>query len=467
MPITFIFEQQRLAFLEDMQPSLAARIDRLDRLEKLIVDHQEAWLTAISDDFRHRSRHETLLVDIFSSIALIRHTRRNIKRWMRPRKVATSLMYRPGRNVVLRQPLGVVGVVSPWNYPLYLALGPVAQALAAGNRVMLKPSELTPGFSALLQRAVAERFAPQEFAVITGDAAIGQAFTRMPFDHLLFTGSTPVGRRVAVAAAEQLTPVTLELGGKSPVIVDRSCDLRRTVPRMAYTKVFNAGQTCVAPDYALVPEELEAEFERAFVSSVTKMYPSLLDNPDYSCIVNERHRDRLNRLIEDAQAKGARVVTINPAGEAARDDDGKVLPTLIFGANDSMAVMQEEIFGPVLPVMRYRELSEAIAYVNAHDRPLALYWFGRDARSRDVVLNNTISGGVCINDCMRQVSQDDAPFGGVGASGIGSYHGEAGFVTFSKERTVYHRSDWTPMMALAAPYGVRLEKMLDRLRVLL
>jgi len=378
--------------------------------------------------------------------------------------VHTALMYRPGHNQVLRQPLGVVGVVSPWNYPLYLALSPVAQALAAGNRVMLKPSELTPRFSALLARVVGRHFAADELAVVTGDASVGQAFTRLPFDHLLFTGSTPVGRQVARAAAEQLTPVTLELGGKSPVIVDPSCDLRRTVPRLVYTKLFNAGQTCIAPDYAWVPASLAPAFEQACQAAAARLYPRLLDNPDYSAIINPQHRQRLQRLIDDARAKGARIVTLNPGNEAESAHSGKLLPTLIFGADDSMAVMREEIFGPLLPVLCYQRVDEAIAYINARDRPLALYWFGRDARAREQVLNNTISGGVCINDCMRQVAQDDAPFGGVGASGMGAYHGETGFLTFSKERTVYHRSNLNPMMMLAPPYPAGLERLIGRLR---
>lgn len=466
-PMQNLFDQQRLAYQADMQPSFATRQDRLRRLQVLINDHHEEWLQSISDDFGHRSRHETLLGDILSTEALLLHTQRGLKRWMRPRKVHTALMYRPGHNVVLRQPLGVVGVVSPWNYPMYLALTPVAQALAAGNRVMLKPSELTPRFSALLERVVPQHFSSEEFAVVTGDANVGQAFTKLPFDHLLFTGSTPVGRQVARAAAEQLTPVTLELGGKSPVIIDPSCDMRRTLPRMVYTKLFNAGQTCIAPDYAFVPAALEGEFERIFQASVAKMYPRLLDNPDYSSIINERHRNRIRRLLDDARAKGARVITVNPACETEPVDGAKILPKLIFGATDTMAVMQEEIFGPLLPVLTYQHIEEVVAYVNAHDRPLALYWFGRDARARDHLLNNTISGGVCINDCMRQVSQDDAPFGGVGASGMGSYHGETGFLTFSKERSVYHRSNFNPMMMLAPPYSDGMERLLSRLRAFL
>lgn len=442
----------RAAYQQDMNPSLAVRHDRLDRLLAMVEKYWDEWPKCIGRDFGHRAHQETMLGDVLSAVATVRHARRKVRAWMRPQKVATGWMYRPGYNRVLRQPLGVVGIVSPWNYPLYLALAPLAQALAAGNRAMLKPSEITPRFSALLQRAVGEFFRADEVLVVTGDADVGRAFTQLPFDHLLFTGSTPVGRHVAVAAAQQLTPVTLELGGKSPAIIDASADLARHVPRIAYTKLFSAGQTCVAPDYVWLPRGQEAAFEKVFRDTVGKLFPSVLDNPDYSCIVNERHYQRIMGLLQDAEAKGARVVRIHPVQETFTDAARKCPPTLVFNVTDDMAVMNEEIFGPVLPVRSYESPQEIYDYLKDRDRPLALYWFGSNNARRDDVLANTISGGVCINDCMRQVSQDDAPFGGVGASGMGAYHGERGFLAFSQERSVYHRSNLSPLMALAPPY---------------
>ncbi|MEP6501733.1 MAG: coniferyl aldehyde dehydrogenase [Betaproteobacteria bacterium] len=459
-----LFEQQAKAFQADMLPDLETRLDRLQRLETLIVGHHDEWLQVISNDFGHRSRHETLLGDIMATLACLAHTRRHLKRWMRPRRIPTALMYRPGYNRALRQPLGVVGVVSPWNYPLYLSLTPALQALAAGNRVMLKPSELTPRFCEFLQRAVTDRFDPAEFTVVTGDASVGQAFSQLPFDHLLFTGSTPVGRHIARAAAENLTPVTLELGGKSPAILDESCDLAKCVPRLAQNKLFNAGQTCVSPDYAWVPRGREAAFETVFRAAAARMYPRLIDNPDYTSVINDRHHARLQHLLRDAQARGARIVPVNQANEAVPVGSRKIVPTLVFDVDADMAIMREEIFGPLLPVMSYDRLDDAIGYINAHDRPLALYWFGDSSKNRDRVLNGTISGGACVNDCMLQVAQEDAPFGGVGASGMGSYHGEQGFLTFSKEKSVYFRSNLSLLKAFSAPYSPRLEGALKRLR---
>ena len=369
---------------------------------------------------------------------------------MKPRRVPTTPAYWPGRSRVQAHPLGVVGVVSPWNYPMQLALAPTASALAAGNRVMIKPSELTPRFAALLQQAVGECFALDELAVVTGDAEQARAFVALAFDHLLFTGSTAVGREVALAAAANLTPVTLELGGKSPAIFDADCDLGEAVPRLMAAKLLNSGQTCIAPDYLLIHEGLLEPLADALRAATSRLYPTLADNPDYTAIVNARHAERLQGLLDDAQALGARVVPLH--GETATLER-RMPPFLVLNVDNRMKLMREEIFGPILPVLTYRRLDEAIAYVNSHDRPLALYWFGRDRNDLQSVLEQTLSGGVTVNDCLWHVAQEALPFGGVGASGIGSYHGEHGFRTFSHVKPVFLQSKWSGLGLMSPPYG--------------
>jgi len=377
------------------------------------------------------------------------------------RRVPTALYYRPGYSRVLPQPVGVAGIVAPWNYPLQLALGPAVAALAAGNRVMLKPSELTPRLAALLERAVGETFVEDEFAVVTGGADTGRAFVELPFDHLLFTGSTAVGRLVAQAAARNLTPVTLELGGKSPAILDPSCDFRRAAPSIALGKLLNAGQTCIAPDYALVPAQRVDEFVTALRKSVAGLYPRFVDNDDYTSIVNEAHYARLARLLADAKAKGAQIIELGEAADAARR---RLPPVLVLGATEDMQIMQEEIFGPLLPVVAYIGLDAAIDYVGRRERPLSLYWFGEDAANRDRVLARTISGGVTVNDCLWHFAQEDLPFGGVGASGIGAYHGEAGFRTFSKVKPVFFQARHNGLYLIRPPYGRAFERVVALLR---
>lgn len=459
-----ILERQRSAFAEEVYPTVAVRRDRLDRLAAMGEKHAAQIVEAISADFGHRSSHETQMAELVLVGGTIRHAQRHLKGWMKPRRVPTALHYLPASNRLMRQPLGVVGIVAPWNYPYQLALAPAVAAVAAGNRVMIKPSELTPRFSELLQHIVAESFAEDELAVVTGDAQTGKAFTELPFDHLFFTGSTAVGRMVAQAAAINLTPVTLELGGKSPAILDRSSDLAIAVPRLVFGKLLNAGQTCIAPDYAFVPNDKIDAFVEQMHRSVARMYPRLAANPDYTSIVDDRHFARLQELLEDARAKGARIVTINPAGEAFDAAKRKQPPVLVLAATPEMKLMQEEIFGPILPVLGYDRIEEAIAYINRHDRPLALYWFGSDGASRDKVLNQTISGGVTLNDCIWHIAQEDQPFGGVGASGTGSYHGEWGFRTFSKEKPVFTQPRLNGMFLMYPPYGKTFERMLALLK---
>lgn len=463
-PLVDRFEAQRQAFGRQPFPTLAERRDRLQRLAALLDRHESALVQAISADFSGRSPHETRLAEAFVVRAGLRHALRHLKGWMRERRVPTQLHFLPGRNRLLPQPLGVVGVVAPWNYPLQLSLGPALAALAAGNRVLIKPSELTPAFSALLERAVAEAFAPDEMSVVTGDASVGQAFSHLPFDHLFFTGSTPVGRLVAQAAAANLTPVTLELGGKSPAIIDSSADLDAAAQRIAYGKLLNAGQTCVAPDYVLVPTGQGEALARRIARAAERMYPTLRDNPDYTAIVSPRHHARLQDMVAEAAGLGATIVQVNPAHESLEQGTRKIAPTLVLNPPAGARLMREEIFGPVLPILEVPSLDAAIAHVQQGDRPLALYWFGRDTAHRDRVLRETISGGVTVNDCLWHLGQEHQPFGGVGASGMGAYHGEWGFNTFSKLKPVFHQSRWAGTALFRPPYGATFERILGLLQ---
>ena len=449
---------QRQAHAADPAPSEATRRDRLQRLGALLDQHAERFVAQISHDFGTRSASEITLAELVPVRSAIRHARQHLRAWMRSRRVATGWLFLPGRSRLLRQPLGVVGIVSPWNYPLLLALSPLVDVLAAGNRALLKPSELTPRFAEGLKVAVAEFFAPDEVTVLTGDALLGQAFCAQPFDHLVFTGSTAVGRLVAQAAAKNLTPVTLELGGKSPVIVDASCDLGKTLDRLAWGKLINAGQTCIAPDYALVPRAMVPSFVEALRNSILRLYPAFQGNPDYTSIASDRHLARLQALLADARQQGATVVNLE---EIAPLGTGRQMsPVLLLGVHSGMRVLQEEIFGPVLPIVPYDTLEEAIAFVNGRDKPLALYWFGRNTAHRDQVLAQTQSGGVSTNDTLVHLAQDGLPVGGVGPSGQGHYHGEWGFRRFSLEKPVFVQSRWSGGGLVYPPYTPRIQKLL-------
>jgi coniferyl-aldehyde dehydrogenase len=463
-----IFDLQRAAFARDSWPDAARRADRLRRLLALTRENATEFGAAISADFGQRPFEVSDFGDFLVVEASVRHALHNLGRWMRPRRVATPLHLLPARAKVLRQPLGVVGIVAPWNYPYNLALDPAVGALAAGNRVMVKPDgELTRRFAMLLAERVPRYFAADELAIVLGGAGEGAAFAALPFDPLLFTGSARVGKLVAAAAAANLTPVTLELGGKSPCIVDPSCDLASAVPRIVHGKLFNSGQTCVAPDYVLVPQPMAGAFVQAWERAAARMYPAIEDNPDYASIVSDRHYARLSELASDAAAQGAEIRRLNPASEALPAAKRKFPPTLALGVTESMRVMQEEIFGPILPVVTYRSLEEAIGFVNARPRPLSLYWFGSDAASRERVLAGTIAGGVCVNDTLIHLAHEGLPFGGVGASGYGSYHGEAGFLAFTKEKPVLIQSRLNLLAAFFPPYGARFKRLIAIARRLL
>ncbi|WP_333824030.1 coniferyl aldehyde dehydrogenase [Pinisolibacter sp.] len=458
-----IFARLRAASRRDPFPDLATRKDRLGRLLSAMTEDEAAIEAAISADFGHRCVQETRLAEAFIVEAGIKHTLRHLKGWMKPKRVKTELAFLPGRNRLMPQPLGLVGVVAPWNYPLQLTLAPLAAALSAGNRVMIKPSELTPRFSALLAEILSRRFGDDEVVVVQGGPDVASAFTALPFDHLLFTGSTRVGRMVAEAAAKNLTPVTLELGGKSPAILDASADVANAASRIAFSKMLNAGQTCVAPDYVLLPKGREAAFVAAYRGAVAKLIGEDPSNPDYTAIVCAPHRQRQQALVDDAVAKGAKVEWA--VGDPTRwSNSAKFPPCVLLDTTPDMRVRQEEIFGPILPVVPVGNADEAIATVVADERPLALYWFGTDAAARDKVMVETVSGGVTVNDCLVHLAQENQPFGGVGASGMGAYHGEWGFRTFSHLKPIFHRPDLSGLGFMQPPYGKTFDRMLAALR---
>jgi len=453
-----LLDRQRAAFMADLPISLAVRRDRLTRAIALLVEHGAALCDAMSEDFGHRSREQSMLTDVNAAINALKHARRHTKAWMKSerRPVQFPLGLLGARAHIEYQPKGVVGIIAPWNFPIVLAFSPLAGVFAAGNRAMLKPSEYTPVTSDLIARLVPDYFDPTECAVITGGPDVGKAFSELPFDHLIYTGSTAVGRHVMAAAAKNLVPVTLELGGKSPVIVSDSADLAQAAERIVLGKMMNAGQICLAPDYLLVPGAKEGELVDRIKASASALYPTLLDNDDYSSVVNDRHYDRLKAHVDDARAKGAEVIVVNPANEDFAASNKRKMPLhIIRNVREEMTVMQEEIFGPVLPIKATQGTADAIDYVNAHDRPLGLYYFGSDADEERRVLDRTISGGVTVNDVIFHVAMEDLPFGGVGASGIGSYHGIEGFRAVSHAKSVYRQPklDIARLAGMKPPYG--------------
>jgi coniferyl-aldehyde dehydrogenase len=446
-----ILALQREAFLRAGAPSLHERKEDIKRLRDAVRAEADRIADVISADFGNRSRHESVLADVWPVVASARETLKSLANWMKPKSVGVGLELLPGRARILYQPVGVVGVISPWNYPFQLAIMPIIAALAAGNRIMLKPSELTPRTSEFLADFLGQLFPEEKVATVLGGPEVGAAFSSMPFDHLFYTGSTEIGRRVMRAAAENLTPVTLELGGKSPCIIGSDAILPKAADSIASGKLLNAGQTCIAPDYILVPEALREDLIAALQNSVKALYPTLRANPDYTSIINARHYSRIAKYVEEARQKGARVIEINPAGEALEPQERKIAPTLLIDPADDLEVMREEIFGPVLPIKSYRTLDDAIAYINARPRPLALYYFG--AADRDRVLARTTSGGASINETLMHVVVENLPFGGVGASGIGAYHGEYGFQTFSHRKGVFLQSRYNAAHLIRPPFG--------------
>ena len=460
--LTALLAAQRRAFAA-RPPRYADRLDALRRLERALIARADDLAAAVSDDFGGRAAEETRALEIVPTLNEIRYARRHLKTWMAPRRAASQWQSWPARARVVYQPLGVVGIVSPWNYPFYLTLAPLIGALAAGNHALVKPSEVTPASAELMKSIVAELYAPEYVSVVTGGSDTAAAFVALPFDHLLFTGSTRVGRRVMQAASEHLVPVTLELGGKSAVIVHESYPMKRAAERVLTGKLYNAGQTCIAPDYALLPRNRRAEFVSNARAAAAQMYPRLVDNPDYTRVVNAHHYQRLTNLVEDARRLGAEIITINPASEICDVANRVFPPTIVIGVRDDMAIAHEEIFGPILAIADYGDLDEAIAYVNGRPHPLAFYYFDdQPARVTDVV-GRVTSGGVTVNDCVFHVGQPALPFGGVGASGMGRYHGFDGFETFSHKKGIMLQRRWSPLALLRPPYDATTRRILAML----
>jgi coniferyl-aldehyde dehydrogenase len=456
------FARLQAAARGDANPEPAVRLRRLEALDRLLLDNEPALADAVRRDFGHRPPAETRLLELFPSHEAIRHARRHLRRWLRPQARSVSLWFQPGRAEVRHQPLGAVGIVVPWNYPVFLAAAPLAAALAAGNRVLVKMSEITPATAALFAELVGRYFADDEVSVVEGGVSVAREFSQLPFDHLLFTGSTPVGREVMRAAAGNLTPVTLELGGKSPAIIGPglagSGHFTRAVERILVGKCLNAGQTCIAPDYVLLPAGQEEAFIAAAQRVVSSCYPQIERNPDYATIVDQRQYDRLCAYLDEARAAGARIIDLAPA--AVADPLRRSLsPVVLLEAADHLRVMQEEIFGPLLPVLPYRDLEAAIRYVNQRPRPLALYYFDQEGANIERVLDQTVSGGVTVNDTILHIAQDDLPFGGVGPSGMGGYHGFAGFETFSVRKAVFRQSRLSAIGLFKPPYGALFDRL--------
>ena len=453
-----VLNRQRTAFTAALPEAMAVRRDRINRAIALLIDHKDAFAKAVSADFGHRSTEQTLMTDIMPSVGALKHARKHFETWGRSerRKPMFPLSLLGAKAQVVYQPKGVVGVIAPWNFPVGMVMVPMAGILAAGNRAMIKPSEFTERVAEVFAEVVPKYFAEDEIAVFTGGVEVGTAFSQLAFDHLIFTGATSVGKHIMRAAAENLVPVTLELGGKSPTFVGRSADKQKAGQRIALGKMMNAGQICLAPDYLLVARDQEAAVIDSVKSSVAAMYPSLLNNDDYTSVGHGRNYERLQGYLADAREKGAELIEVNPAGEDFAGSNGNKMPlTIVRNVTDDMKVMQEEIFGPILPVMTYDSIDSAIDYVNSHGRPLGLYYFGDDKAEEAKVLGRTISGGVTVNDVLFHNAMEDLPFGGVGPSGMGTYHGVDGFKTFSHGRAVYRQSglDIAKLSGFKPPYG--------------
>ena len=456
--VRVILDKQRAACLANEPWTAEQRCELIDRAIGLLVDYQEEIVAALAADFGHRSQDFSRLFDVLSPLAAMKYTKMKVAEWMRDEQRQTER----GEAWVQYQPLGVVGILTAWNFPGNMIFNGLAGALAAGNRVMIKVSEFNTQTSALIARIFRTVYAEDEVAIITGGPDIGQAFCSQPFDHLLFTGASSIGKHVMRAAAENLVPVTLELGGKSPTIISRSADLSVAVSKIITGKLHNAGQICLAPDYVFVPEEQLAEFVAIAKTTVAKLFPTLKDNPDYTSVINARHFERLQGYLAEAREAGVELIELNPAGENfAGQAHHKIVPTLLNNPGDALTVMQDEIFGPLLPIKPYNDIQEVVAYINSRPRPLGLYYFGSNAAEEAYVLQRTTSGGVCLNDVLRHGGVETLPFGGVGASGMGAYHGFDGFRTFSHAKAVLRAADGPDLMR--PPYSDQVRQLVGSL----
>ena len=452
------FVQQKKYFSNNTYPSYNERINDLEKLKALLIKNQPAFIDAMSEDFGHRSAEDTKIGDILTTVMGINYTLKKLKKWMKPEKKHIGILFQPAKGEVVYQPKGVIGIMVPWNYPLFLAFGPLTAALAAGDTAMIKMSELTPKTSSLLAKLLANVFPIEKVAVVCGEADMAAEFSKVAFDHLFFTGSTGVGKLVMKAAAENLVPVTLELGGKSPTIIDNDIDIKTAVSRIILGKTLNSGQTCVAPDYIFCPQNKVEEVTQAFQEYYKKMYPSTQENDDCTCIINDAQKARIESLLTDAKEKGARITPLSQENKSAQSR--KIPLTLLTNVNDDMTVMQQEIFGPLLPIIGYQDIQEAITYINNKPRPLALYICSFNKEFQQQILLNTHAGGVCINEAAFHVAVDDLPFGGTGASGMGQYHGNEGFKTFSHAKSVLSRGRISLGSLLFPPFGKKIHQLL-------
>ncbi|MFB7867868.1 aldehyde dehydrogenase family protein [Streptomyces sp. NPDC056069] len=435
--LSTLLERQRHAFLRDGIPGIALRRDRIDRLMSVLFDNSDALCETLRLDFGHRPRNTTLLSDVLGISADVAHIRSALRKWMRPRSLQPLARLFGVHAIVEARPKGIIGIIGPWNFPLALVVQPAVAALAAGNRVMIKVSEVTPRTAELFKRKVEESFSPEELVVITGGSEAGEEFSRLPFDHLLFTGSADVGRNVMRAAAENLVPVTLELGGKNPAVVGRDADLHQSAHRIAGARMVNGGQTCLCPDYVFVLESRTQEFIDALCAAFLRHHPVILDSEDHCTIVSNYHYQRLMSLLDDARRKGAHIREAGPPGEQLpHENQRRMAPTVLANVTDDMNITRQEIFGPLITVHPYRQISEVISYVNGRPSPLAAYWFGGNSDDYEKFRSNVRSGGIARNDFALHAAIKDAPFGGIGQSGMGAYHGRNGFDAFTHRRTV-------------------------------
>ncbi len=452
-----ILDLQKNSFCNSPFPTLKQRKHNLRLVLKIVSDHKQEWIDAISKDFGHRSKYETLMMELMQTQHLIKYVLSNLRKWMKAKSRNPGLLNIPARSKIYWQPLGVVGIISPWNYPIDLTLSPLVYALASGNRVMIKPSEHSPKTSELLHNLVSKYFDKTHVAICCGDVNIGIEFSKLPFDHLMFTGSTKTGKLVMASAANNLTPVTLELGGKSPTIIGFDANISSAARRICFGKSINSGQTCIAPDHIYIPENKIQEFVSEYRKSFEKMYPDGQNDLGYSCIINQFHFDRLKNLIIDAKEKGARFEQIGNW-----DSGEKIAPHIVFDTTQEMELSQTEIFGPLLPLIPYSDISEPIKKINSGEKPLALYYFGNDRKIKKKLIRETRSGGIVFNDTVIQFAIKSLPFGGVGASGMGQYHGKEGFETFSQAKPVVFKGRINPLRLAYPPYGNWMHKLLER-----
>tara|TARA_R110000772_G_scaffold226474_1_gene337171 strand:- start:55892 stop:57319 length:1428 start_codon:yes stop_codon:yes gene_type:complete len=465
IPLQELLQAQRDSFMKDGFPDAAIRIDRLARIADIHLRYKDQLIEALSHDFGHRSRFQSTITDVLASSREAKETQKEVNKWMRPenRKVPFPMNIMGSKAQIHFQPLGVIGNMSPWNFPAHLAFSPAIGAIAAGNRVMLKPSDLTPATSTVISTMVADGFDPTEMTVVNGDVNTAIEFSKLAFDHLVYTGGPEIAKSVMAAAAQNLVPLTLELGGKCPVIVDQSANIQQAAQRTMTMKVMNSGQLCLSPDYVLLPETKLEEFLSAATATLGGFFNSIANNEDVTSIINQRHYDRLQGYIDEAKAANCRVEEFNPANEDFSNSPRKMPFRFVINPDESLRVINDELFGPILVIKTYRDFNETVSYVNSKHRPLALYCFSNDKANIQNLLQNTCSGGVTINDVAQHITCPDLPLAGVGNSGMGSYHGHHGFLQFSHKKAVYHQGLLSIGKYLAPPSTDKKQKFVDKM----